>query len=544
MKNLFSTLKIKTNLLILIGFFIISLVLIMVSALSGLKHELYQDRKLKIQEQTESAHSLVEHFYKLSTSGKITADQAKAQATQALAAIRYGENNYFWINDKSPKMLMHPIKPELHGKDLSNTKDLNGKKLFMEMLSVVKQQSEGIVDYYWSKPGSDVSVPKLSYVKGFNQWNWIIGTGIYIDDIEEIFWEEAIKEISIGLVALFVIIILASLISASIINPVNRVRDAMQHIKDTHDLTSTIDCSAKNEIGDMAESLNEMITSFRQSLDEVNQAAKQTFDTATQLGTVSVQTRSGVASTKEQTEQLATAMNEMSMTVQEVATNASSAATSAKQADEKTSFGKDVVLQTVESINSLAAGVNSGTQAILSLDNEVANISNVVDVINSIAEQTNLLALNAAIEAARAGEQGRGFAVVADEVRTLAQRTQESTEEIVESIQSLQNVADNAVKIMENSQSQANQSVEKGTSAGAALQEIADVVANISDMNTQIATAAEEQSMVANEINQNVTTIANIANDTFDGANQTASSSEQLNALAYALQKKVSEYKI
>jgi methyl-accepting chemotaxis protein len=265
---------------------------------------------------------------------------------------------------------------------------------------------------------------------------------------------------------------------------------------------------------------------------------------AEETSAVTTQTNAGISQQLSETSQVATAMNEMSATVQDVARNAVEAATAAKDADVTFDEGKKVVDRVISAIGELAGEVESAANVIQQLEEESRNIGSVLDVIKSIAEQTNLLALNAAIEAARAGEQGRGFAVVADEVRTLAGRTQESTQEIEEMISRLQSGTDNAVKVMESGKEITQVGVDQAAAAGEALQTINAAVEQISGMNTQIASAAEEQSAVAEEINRSIVSINEVAEQSSIGAQQTAAASDDLAKLAEQLKALVERFKV
>ncbi|OOZ41096.1 hypothetical protein BOW53_05025 [Solemya pervernicosa gill symbiont] len=492
----------------------------------------------------ETVYELIAHYGKQEQSGALTREQAQNQAINAVKGLRYDANEYFWINDMQPTMVMHPIKPELDGKPLSQVEDPTGKRLFVEFVDVVKTSSAGFVSYYWSKPGSDAPVPKVSYVKGYTPWEWIVGSGIYIDDVEEIFYQQAFKLWILGGIILLIQVGLSLIVSKALVNPINRLKSVMTNVQRSGDLRERANIVNKNEIGEMADAFNKLLESFQASIADVRQAADQTADSASQLSVITAQTSSGVENTRIQTEQVATAMTEMSATVHEVASNASMASQAAQTADEETSTGKQVVESAINAINLLAEEVERGAATMQKLESDAENINTVVDVIRGIAEQTNLLALNAAIEAARAGEQGRGFAVVADEVRSLAQRTQDSTEEILGIVETLQKGTRDAVHVMDSGRAQANSSVEQAAMAGQSLEGIATAVTHINDMNLQIASAAEEQSAVAEEINQNVTIITNVAQETAEGAASTAAASEQLKGLAAELEHRISKYSV
>lgn len=290
---------------------------------------------------------------------------------------------------------------------------------------------------------------------------------------------------------------------------------------------------------------------YNHFIDAVSNAIRSSQDTAehllastAQMQSQSDSARQGVTRQQVETDQVATAINEMTATVQEVARSATDAATAAHQADQEANNGKGVVAQTVSSIQTLASNVEQAADVIQKLEQDTTEIGGVLDVIKGIADQTNLLALNAAIEAARAGEQGRGFAVVADEVRTLASRTQESTEEINNMIDKLQLGAKNAVAVMEDGREQARTGVEQASKAGDSLSAITHSVATINDMNTQIASAADEQSKVAEEINRNVVNISQVANETASNVTQVADKSSELEGLASVLTTEVERFKV
>ena len=310
------------------------------------------------------------------------------------------------------------------------------------------------------------------------------------------------------------------------------------------DLTVRFAAASRDELGDVAKSLNAMVESFARVVTKVLQSTDRVASASEELSAVTEQTAQGVTEQRADTEQVATAMNQMSATVREVANNATAAAEATTNANEETNAGRRVVEQTIDTINTLSTEVERAANVIHELEGHSAEIGTVLDVIKGIAEQTNLLALNAAIEAARAGEQGRGFAVVADEVRTLASRTQQSTEEIQTMIERLQRGAGEAVRVMENSRRQTGETVEMAGRTGTSLQNIAQAVAVINDMNTQIASAAEQQSAVAEEMNRNVTNIAQVSDQTAAGSEQTAASSQELSRLAQDLQGLVAHFKV
>lgn len=339
-------------------------------------------------------------------------------------------------------------------------------------------------------------------------------------------------------------VIIAFFMARMITFPINDAVHAMEDLAEGEgDLTRRLDERGKSEIALMAKGFNSFATKVQSLVSQVATGVENLSNVVSDVSNIVDQTQVGAQQTRQQTEQVATAITEMTATVQEVASNANLAADSAQQADDNAQSGKQVVGETVSSINSLAAEIETGANVINKLSQDAQSIGSVLDVIKGIAEQTNLLALNAAIEAARAGEQGRGFAVVADEVRTLASRTQESTTEIESMIESLQVQAGAAVQAITQGQEKAKDSVKNASNAGAALNEITNSVATITSMNIQIATASEEQSAVAEEINQNVVNISHVADENAQASNQLSASSDDLAQLASELQQLVSQFK-
>ena len=337
----------------------------------------------------------------------------------------------------------------------------------------------------------------------------------------------------------------ALFILSHILKQVRALRTSLRDINSGNgDLTKRIPNHAKDEVGDIVNEFNSFVEKLQNIIGQVVGSTTHLATAAEEMSAITDQTSQGVKQQQSETDQVAVAMNEMSATAQEIARNATEAAKAAHHADNESVSGKKVVSQTIESIGTLAKEVEKASEVVHRLEAESNNIGVVLDVIKGIAEQTNLLALNAAIEAARAGEQGRGFAVVADEVRTLASRTQKSTQEIHAIIAKLQTGAKDATLAMEGGRNQARTSVEQVAQAGASLEVITRSVSRITDMNNQIASAAEEQSAVVEEINRNITAISQVSGQAAEGAAQTASASDELARLSAQLQSLVGQFRI
>ncbi|MCG9730583.1 methyl-accepting chemotaxis protein [Shewanella sp. Isolate13] len=349
--------------------------------------------------------------------------------------------------------------------------------------------------------------------------------------------------------ALAVLIALALAITTlmiirSIIEPVKRITDVISHIEENKDLSMRCDASSDDELGQIAKHFNSMVESFQQLINQVTQSVETMNQSCQDLSGNVARASQGAENQLNETDMVATAITEMGATIDEIAKNTELAANKASLTHENAQTGQIGVQQTIEKIELLAQQINESAAVVADLEQDSETIGSVLDVIRGIAEQTNLLALNAAIEAARAGEQGRGFAVVADEVRSLAMRTQESTEEIAAIIQTLQSRTHSIVQLMQSSREQGNESAEQAASAGTLLEQINGDVTNIMDMSTQIAAAIEEQSMVAAEVNQNVVVIRDIAQETAEVATQNSSATEEVRERAEYLQDAVSKFKV
>ena len=355
------------------------------------------------------------------------------------------------------------------------------------------------------------------------------------------------NRLSSSLFTLFLAVFLIGFIIVvmrGILNSLTQLNATMSEIEANSDLTLRSNIKSKDEVGSMARSFNKMLEKFEALVQQINSSSSQLAAASEEVSAVAQESTNNIMQQRSETDMVATAMNEMAATVQEVASSAESAAGSANSANNEAQSGSLIVKNTAKSISQLAADVENASNVIHQLESDSDNIGSILDVIKNIAEQTNLLALNAAIEAARAGEQGRGFAVVADEVRTLASRTQKSTLEIEEMITKLQNGSKHAVEVMEKGLVKAKEGEEQSNEAAGSLESITRAVITINEMNAHIASAAEEQSATAEEMNRNIVNISQLSDQTANGSEQTTIAANELAKLANDLQQLIGQFKI
>lgn len=514
----------------------------LVPFISGL---IMKEKKATVSYLVQEATSLLASYQKQVEAGTLTKEEAQKQAAERIAAIRYDGANYLWINDLGPKMVMHPIKPELNGKDLSENKDPNGKALFVEMAKVCRESGKGFVDYAWSRPGNTEPVPKISYVELYQPWGWVVGTGIYVDDVTS-----HVRQIQIGigiaLVGILMLsILLAWLVSRTVTGPIKAVVDTIRDIAQGEgDLTRRLPIHGRNEIGELSEWFNTFIGKLHGIINQVAGSSLQLASSSLQLQQTTKQMTESIAQLSSQSTSLATAGEEMSATSGDIANNCHQAATNAGGATQKANQGAAVVGQSIAVMNSIAERVQNAAATVDALGVRSEQIGAIIGTIEDIADQTNLLALNAAIEAARAGEQGRGFAVVADEVRALAERTTRATKEIGEMIKAIQKETKDAVTSMEQSVAQVEQGTSHASESGRSLQEILDIINDVTEQISQIATAAEEQTATTREISSNVMNLNDLAQQNDHALHETAVAANDVSRQAEELKDLVGQFRL
>jgi methyl-accepting chemotaxis protein len=540
-----SGLSLKAKLLLLSIVNIVALVLLVVVFLHSEKSQLMLDRQEKIRNLVEVAHATVSHFEKQARDGKLPADDAKKAAMSAVREMRYDKNEYFWINDFTPTTLMHPIRPELEGKAMSEVKDPTGKVLFVEFVKVVKASGAGYVDYLWPKPGSEAPVPKISYVKGFEPWGWIIGTGVYTDDVDAVFAQEARRFLIWGVVMGALITLALFMVSRNLIATLggdpHYAVDISRRIA-AGDLTTRVNVAPGDDQSLLAR-MNEMQETLRRMIGEIVGGAERLSSAAGDLLKASEEVAMRSGQQHGAASAMAAAVEEMTVSIDQVSHNAGEAHGISVQAGEMSERGTGIIQSAAVEMEQIANAVQSSSQIIEELGQQSDQITSIVNTIREIADQTNLLALNAAIEAARAGEQGRGFAVVADEVRKLAERTSLSTTEIAGMVAKIQNGTRNAVSSMQAGVAQADKGVKLANEAGQSIISIRDGALRVVQVVNDISSSIREQSSTSSNIAKNIENIARMSEEGASAVQHTTDAARRLQELSTSLHSAVSRFK-
>jgi len=485
--------KLSYKLAVLVTLAILSVVVSIALGLLELREHMLEDRKLKTRHVVEVAHGILQNFHRLEREGRMDAATARSAAIEAVRGLRYEKEEYFFINDLSSHSVMHPLKPELEGKDLSELKDPAGKRIFAEFTAAVRAQGAGFVDYLWPKPGKAEPVKKISYVLGFEPWGWMVGSGIYIDDVDDAFRAAMLRQGGVLALVLVVLVGFSAYVARLIVRPVRETMRVVELMAEG-DLTATTHYDANDEIGLLLADVNRMSGKMKQVIGHI-------LEDANALANASDQISATAQSLSQSTSEEAASVEETSAAVEQMAASIA--------------LNKDNAKATEAIADEVSREATMGGQAVRETTLAMSQIAERIGIVDEIAYQTNLLALNAAIEAARAGEHGKGFAVVAAEVRKLAERSQVAAQEIG---------------------SLAGQSVAKANQAASLLEEIVPSIGKTADLVKEIAAASEEQSSGAAQISLAV-------NQVSQATQHNASASEELSATAVVLNQQAQDLK-
>jgi len=504
------------------------------------KKKLLDEKSLKTRNLVEVAYSIISDYGIMAEEGKMTQEEAKKLAIARINALRYNDDDYFWINDLAPKMIMHPIKPEMNGKDLSDNKDPDGKLIFVEMANIAKNKGAGFVNYMWPKTDSSKPVPKISYVKQYKPWGWVVGSGIYVDDVmAEI--DRIQTSILLGLLGCSIVALLLALsIAGMIVKPLKKAVECADCLS-TGDLDVEIKVESHDETGKLMASMKTMVKNLNDTANIAERISQGDFTVEVKplsekdvlgnsflfmvekLRGIVRKVGMAIGNVASGSSELSAASEELSQGSTEQAASAEEASSSMEEMASNIHQNAQNAQETEKIAMSASTDAVEGGEAVAATVNAMKEVAGKINIICDISRQTNMLALNAAIEAARAGEHGKGFAVVAAEIRKLAERSQKAAVDIGE-------LSDSSIRVAEK--------------AGMLLEKIVPNIRKTAELVQEIAAASMEQNVGAEQINNAIQQLNQVIQSNAEASEEIASTSEELSAQAESLKDAMSFFRL
>lgn len=565
------------------GYSIYSQVQLVGTEIQDYRANLYQDYDNMLKAEVDTAASLVQSVYAEQQKGLLTEDQAKLKAADLVRNLRFNEGNYFWIDTTDGVNVVLLGRTETEGKSRLEAKDPNGVAYVKEFMKNGQQEGGGYSDYQFAKPNTTEPLPKRGYTQLFKPYNWVIGTGDWVDNIEKnvsqkqaVYNGNMLKNIGVNVgmigLALIAVIAVALYFSRKISQPIIEVSKGSKAVAGGDLTLEKLKVTSKDELGDLAESFNLMTEGLRELVQKVSHAssqvaassqeltagAEQSAQASSEVAVSVTEMAQGAEKQKTTVDEVAAVAEELAAGMEQVQVNTGNVVGFAEKTSESADKGRTAITTTIQQMNEIQSVVNRSAELTQQLGERSQDIGKIVDTISAIADQTNLLALNAAIEAARAGEQGRGFAVVADEVRKLAEQSQEAAKEIAHLISAMQQDTDKAVRAMKNGTSVVETGSKVVAQAGEAFEEIAQhiekVVTQVKEIsqemnqmtegNERIASSVRDLDQISQVIAEQTQNVSASSEEQAASMEEIASSSQVLATMAEDLEQALAKFKV
>lgn len=534
------SIKQKVYLFVFIAF--VSIILVGINSANLMKQGMLNERQQQLKYQVAIVEGIIDNFETQVDRGQITEEQAKQAFYALLPDLQYSKAGYFFAFT-SDYILKATLKGAPTEVSVENVRDANGDYVYHKLLNTAKKNGgRAFVSYLYKKSTNAKAEEKISYTLYYKPWNIVVGTGSYISDIDSAVQKTIIDLIIIMVVVISLLLLVSFYIMKAIITPIKATQSVMSAVA-TGDLTKRVEHQAKDELGGLADSINSMLNAFNQLITSLGLSSQSINGASENLSVIAEQTSRGVNKQTEEIQSVVSAIEEMSMTIREVEANTLDVSESTQDTMGMLSNTSQMIGSTISCVTNASKQIENAVDVVEELKVGSSEIAEVLNVITGISDQTNLLALNAAIEAARAGEAGRGFAVVADEVRSLARSTQESTVEIQKIIEKLQTLSETAASAMHEGQQAASETVESAKQTGDTLKEVVDHVEGVNHKMSQIATATTEQSAVSDEVARAMMSINDVSVETGEASDETRAQSNNLTTLVEQLKESMGRFK-
>ena len=544
---MFQKLKLSTKIALLVAASLLGLLFAVIYSATSMRNDMFEARRLQIRSVTEAVYNTLTDIDAQAKAGKLSDEQAKKAGIDALRTARYGgsdgKTEYFYAYTMKGVNTFH-IRPEFMGQDLlEKIKDGQGRYVIKDLLAALQGKRSAFVDSSFPRPGSQVSVPKLQFIMHFEPWDWMIGTGVFTDDIDAAFRSRLWSELGVILFILIVEIALAIYITRNVLRQVGgepEVANGIMARVATGDLSGEMPPAPS---GSMLDSMGQMVAALRLMMRDINALSGQLARGAEQISTSSREVAQAAHKQSDATSSMAAAIEEMTVSINHISDNAKDTQQYSSSSLELSHSGVERIEGATREIRDIAVSVSAASDRIRKLEARARQISTIAGVIKDIANQTNLLALNAAIEAARAGEQGRGFAVVADEVRKLAERTSTATVEIEQMISGIETDTVEVVQAMDATLPEVDEGISAAEEAATALRQIKDGATTTLEHIREVADSTREQSLASDNIAQKVEEIASMVEETSAAMQASAETAARLEQIASELNTLVGRFR-